>query len=92
MPRNRKKRLESLGEFLELPSGLLSGGAHIELRSNREAIIDGKCTVLEYCDSCIKINTGSGIIKIVGRGLAICSLTYNSAIIKGFICTVDFTD
>ncbi|MBQ2676259.1 MAG: YabP/YqfC family sporulation protein [Clostridia bacterium] len=92
MSKHKHRPLQYLSNALELPEGLLSGGAHLELRSNREAVIDGKCTVLEYDDSKIKINTGSGIIKFCGRNLSICSLCSDSAIIRGFICTIDFTD
>lgn len=88
----KDNKLDRIGEKLELPFGLLCACANIELHSNREACIDGRCSVLEYSDSVIRINTGRQIIEFIGKNLRICSLTPNSAIISGIICSLNFLD
>ncbi len=87
-----KKRFggEKLSGLLELPGGLLGGGAHIELCANRQAIIDGKCTVLEYSDQIVRLNTGSGIIACTGTGLQICNLKNDGVTVTGRIRALTF--
>jgi len=92
MSNKKQGKIRKIGDALELPGGLLEGGPHIEMRSNREAVIDGRCTVLEYEDCLIRINTGKGIIRFCGRGLQIKNLSSDGMIIEGFICSLDFTD
>lgn len=86
----KNKKIEKIGEKLELPSSIMGAGANIVLRSNKEAEIDGRCVIQEYSDTCIKINTGRQLIKFSGRDLEICALTKNSAIIEGLIAGLEF--
>lgn len=85
-----KRGLNKLNKCLELPEGLLSGGARIELQSNERALVDCKCTVLQYSEEEIKLNTGTGIISFSGKSLSINSLNRESAVITGFIKKVEF--
>ena len=39
-----------------LPYGIVKSSVHIEINSNREAIIDGSSGILEYNECCIKIS------------------------------------
>ena len=82
--------LSFLEELLELPPGLATGMAHIDLMGNREAIVDGCRGILEYGDSVIRLNTGKSIVKFTGRELYIRSLTGTQAIVDGFILTIEF--
>lgn len=87
---NAKRRLDKINHYLDLPEGLLTGGARVELQSNERALIDCKCTVLLYSDEEIKINTGTGIIAFSGKCLSINSLNRESAVITGKIKKVEF--
>ena len=87
-----KDRRNGIAKALELPAGLLSNGAHLELRWNREALIEGRCTVLEYTDTKIRINTSGGVVEFEGRGLEIGSLTSESALVSGWIRTIGFSE
>lgn len=82
---------EKLGQVLELPPGTLTRGAHIELSSNREALVDGCRGVLEYDETKIRLNVGDGTVQFIGRTLEIRSLTQNQAVIAGFIRTIEFS-
>lgn len=93
MPKRKPNRvIETIGSAMELPPGMMGRGAHIELSSNREAVIDGCCSVLQLDDDMIKINTGDSIIKFMGRGLEIKSLTGTGAVIKGYIICLEFSN
>lgn len=87
---NIKRGLNKINNYLDLPEGLLSGGARVELQSNERALIDCRCTVLQYSEEEIKINTGTGIISFCGKALSINSLNRESAVITGKIKTVTF--
>ncbi|MGN0172820.1 MAG: YabP/YqfC family sporulation protein [Acutalibacteraceae bacterium] len=88
---NVKRGLSKINKCLDLPEGLLSGGTHIELQSNQKALIDGKCTVLQYSDEEIKMNTGSGIVSFKGKNLSIDMLNKESACISGIIKNLEFS-
>ena len=67
MAKNKAKlqnAARQLDRALELPAGTLSGGAHIELNSNREAVIDG-CNIEFKLASTVKANVKSYLEKIV---------------------------
>jgi len=84
-----RPRLDLLGRILELPPGM-SGGSHIEVFSNREAIVDGCRGVMEYDESGIRLNVGTGTVRVFGRGLSIDSFGEGQVVIKGFIQNVEF--
>ena len=84
--------LRGLNERMELPAGMLSGGVHIELYSDTEATVDGRCSVLEYTDSQILLNTRTGIVKFTGAGLNIPLMEQGCVKICGKIIGVEFTN
>lgn len=92
MGKNIKKEstVAKIGKTLDMPSGGLSGGAHIELFSNREAVIDGIKGVIEYNDCYIKLNIGKGAVEFWGTGLEISSLDINGLVISGNISKIEF--
>ncbi|OJU13895.1 MAG: hypothetical protein BGN88_10875 [Clostridiales bacterium 43-6] len=91
MPKRDKRVVDKISSALEFPPGIM-GGAHIELSSNREAVIDGTCSVMEFDDTNIKINTGECMVTFIGRGMEIKSLSSSGAVIKGFIVTIEFSN
>lgn len=64
---------------------------YIEMKSNREVLVDGCKAILEYDQEIIRINTGNLVISFVGRGLNIKCLTVSSIVIEGFITKVEFS-
>lgn len=84
-----KNKIEELSRNLEI-TGALSGGAHIELFSNKEAIIDGIKGVIEYSDCFIKLNAGRGTLEFWGTGLQISSLDADGIVICGKIEKLEF--
>lgn len=87
---DKKSKRNLISKYFELPSGVLSGGARIELQSNESALIDCKCTILQYSETEIKINTGSGIIAFFGENLKLDSLSTDTAYISGTILKLEF--
>ena len=77
-------------ELLTIPYGIVKSSVHIEINSNREAIIDGSSGILEYNECCIKISTGKMIVAFKGRGLFIRCMSDSSMVIEGYINSVEY--
>ncbi len=93
MAKNRPKLQNAarrLDRALELPAGTLSGGAHIELNSNREAVVDGCKGIIDYGEESVRLNIGNGSVTFSGRGLMLKNLTDKEAILVGHIQRIDF--
>jgi sporulation protein YqfC len=75
---------------LELPVDLVAGMVHFEFSGNREVIIEGCRGILEYDENIICIDTGKMTVRFMGRGLELRNFTNHSAVIDGFISSVEF--
>lgn len=64
----------------------------IELISNREAVAEGCCGILEYNDCCIQINCKTYIISFKGFNLTLTALTNDTVSVKGKITDVIFSE
>lgn len=90
-PPGRLSRVtQRVEQVLELPSGALSGAARIELSGNRRAVVEGCRGILEYEDGIIRLNTTSGVIRFIGRDLSMNCLSEDSAVVTGFILSVEY--
>lgn len=86
----KSRFLSRLNDCSELPAGLLSDELHIELNAGREMTVQGRCSIIEYSDSVIRLNTRTGILKIEGCGLQISAMEAGNITICGKILTVSF--
>ena len=85
-----KKDLSKLSSGLEFPAATLGAGAHIELFSNKSAVIDGCVGVIEYTSELIKLNIGKGAIMFTGTDLKILYFNDKQLSLTGFIANVEF--
>ena len=79
-----------LGELFDIPKAAMPGVMQIELAGNTEAVVSGCPGVLEYDENIIRLAGGKMNVRFTGRGLQIKVLTHDSAIIAGFILSVEF--
>ena len=90
-PSGRVSRVtQRVEQVLELPSGSLCGAARVELSGNRRAVVDGCRGILEYEDGIIRLNTTSGIIRFIGRDLSMSCLNEDSAVVSGYILSLEY--
>lgn len=68
-----------------------AGGALIELTGNRQAVVDGCDGIVDYNEEKILVRTGRFTVHFSGRNLRLKCLTENSAVIEGFISSVEYT-
>ncbi len=65
-------------------------GPHIEIFSNKSAIIEGCKSIIEYQDNYIKIKIKKGFLSLSGIEFLITSFEDDKIIIKGIILSVEF--
>lgn len=85
MEGKKRERRNPLRELMELESPV-----RMNICSNREVVFEGSRGILEYCESSIKLNTGSLIVAFSGRGLRILGMSETELCIRGFITSVEF--
>ena len=86
----KKYKPDKLAEILGLPQGTFKQFPAIQIRGNREIIIDGCTGLLSYAQDNILLETKYCRIRIYGRALNLNNLTKNILAIRGFIKNVEF--
>ena len=77
---NIKKQIPSI--FAQMP--------YLELKGNRELLLEGCKGILEYTTETIRINTGTIVLVILGRNLNLKCLSQTGLIVDGFIMSIEF--
>ncbi|MCX7710297.1 MAG: sporulation protein YqfC [Clostridia bacterium] len=96
--RNKKKKeeeakpklKEKVTEILELPKEIVLNVPRLTLIGNGNLLIENYKGIIEYDDKRVRVNTGSGIIKIVGDRLVIKEITSEDIMIDGEIQAMEF--
>ena len=90
-PAYREEPVKStISRILELPESTLTGGLHIELNSNHEAVVENCRGVLEYSPDVIRLLAGGMVVRFSGRALTIGSLNRNNTVVSGTIIAIEF--
>lgn len=88
--KRKGKKAQRIAEALDLPLDVMCDIPRTEIMGNSQINIENIRGILDYNESCIKINTTVGIIKIDGDELFIESISDESAAVKGRIIRVEF--
>lgn len=81
---------EKITEMLELPKEIVLNIPKLTLVGNRNLIIENYKGIIEYETGKVRINTGIGIVKIMGNCLSIKEITSEDIMIEGDIETFEF--
>ena len=84
-----KKRNEIM-DTLQLPKDIMLGAMKIELTGNSEAWIENYRGLLEYTDTCIRLQGKHGQVKIEGKALCIEYYTNEDLKITGCFSCIKF--
>jgi len=87
---NNLDKTDKLAEILSFPQGTFRNFPTIQIRGNREIMIDGCTGLLSYSPDNILLETKYCRININGRTMTLNNLTRNVLAIKGFIKNVEF--
>lgn len=88
--RKKDRGAAKIAEALDMPLDVICDIPRTEIMGNTEISIENFRGILDYNESCIKINTTIGIIKIEGDELYIDSITDEGAFVKGRIIRLEF--
>ena len=86
----KKNTPDKAAEILGLPQGTFKNFPTIQIRGNREIVIDGCTGLLSYAEDNILIETRYCRIKIAGRNLKLKNLSKSILAVRGFIQNVEF--
>jgi len=86
------KPKSGIGELFDIPGAVTTVEMQVELAGNTEAVISGCTGVLEYSQDAIRLSGKKLSVKFTGRGLQLRALTQSSAIIQGYILSVEFVE
>ena len=88
----KKSVKEKFTEMLELPKDLVLDRPKLTLIGNRDMMIENYKSVLEYDTGILRINTGTGVIRITGSDLSIREITSDDIVVSGMVRSVEFVD
>ncbi len=94
MPKkSRPDRLERLlGDMLELPKDLVLDLPRLIIIGQKELYLENHKGIIEYSDSCIKINLARGFLEIIGEDMEIRLIMQDEVSIIGRIAKVQFVE
>ncbi|HHW30544.1 MAG TPA: sporulation protein YqfC [Clostridiaceae bacterium] len=81
---------EKITEALELPKEVILNIPKITIFGCKDILIENYKGIIEYDNERIRINTGSGVIKITGSNLNIREITSEDVIVNGIIDSIEF--
>jgi len=87
---DKKFKPDKAADILGLPQGTFKNFPALQIRGNREIIIDGCTGLLSYAEDNILIETKYCRIRIAGRTLTLKNLSKNILGVRGFIQNVEF--
>lgn len=79
-----KQAVRGAKDFLEIPPS-------IQIFTNKQAVVQGACGILEYADDCIRIRYAGGEACFYGMGLSIGCLSSDSLEITGRIERLEYS-
>jgi sporulation protein YqfC len=81
---------EKFAEMLDLPKEIVLNIPKVTIVGDRDMMIENYKGVMEYEDTRIRVNTGTGVVKVTGTRLLIREITSEDIIISGDIHALEF--
>lgn len=88
----KKHMKEKIVDGLELPKEILLNIPKIIMFGNKSIVVQNYKGILEYEDGKVKVNTGSGIIRISGNRILIKEINTEVISVEGVIKVIEFLD
>ena len=81
---------EKLSNIFELPEDIILDMPKIELIGNQHIRVENHKGIIEYTDSCVRLNCQKYMLKVSGEGLVIHSMSAEEIVLSGEILGVEF--
>ena len=89
--KEREARLkEKITEALELPKEIVLNVPRLTMIGNTNLVIENYKGIVEYASERIRVNTGTGTIRITGNGLVLKEITSEDILVDGDILGLEF--
>lgn len=86
----KPKMKEKVAEVLELPKEVVLNIPKLTMLGAGNLVIENYKGIIEYDDSKIRVNTGTGMIRITGERLFIKEITSEDIMVDGEIKSLEF--
>lgn len=90
MKDNMEKFKYNISDILELPKDIMMDLPKITLIGSIQVLISNHKGIIEYTKEVIRINSNSGVIKVVGKDMYIKIILVEEIIIVGNIEKIEF--
>ena len=88
--RNVKEKIKLFGAAFQISTDPFENFSQINLKGNREIIIDGCYGIVEYSDCFVSVDIGNQTLKLIGFDFTILDYSESNIIIKGVIKNIEF--
>lgn len=82
--------LSGAAELFDLPVDLVTGLPHVEVLGNRQFYMENHRGIISYSDEEIAISGSGMILRVVGSGLVLVSMTAEALRIQGEIGRIEW--
>ena len=90
MGKKSYKLKEKISDTFELPKDIVLDVSKIIIIGTGQITVENHKGIIEYSEELIRLNTGSGIIKLCGRKLVIKTIFQEEITITGEITNIEF--
>ncbi len=77
-------------ELFDLPEGMLSGEARLEIEGHTRLCAQGGASIISYDDEAVRLMTRAGEIRVSGDGLMLECFHESSICVSGRLLSVEF--
>lgn len=77
-------------ELFDLPEGMLSGEARLEIEGHTRLCVQGGASIISYDDDTVRLMTRAGEIRVSGDGLMLECFHESSICVSGRLLSVEF--
>jgi sporulation protein YqfC len=86
----RKRNLQSLAGFLEIPQDLVLDLPRITMLGNKQLLVENHKGIIEYTPSLVRIKLSQGELFIHGEDLMLGNLQADQILIEGLVQEVKY--
>lgn len=87
----RKNKFNFIKDCGEILNSEMVGGAHAEIFSNKEMIIEGCKSIIDYQSDYLKLKLKKGFVNIMGNNFLITAFDDEKIVVKGNIVSIEFS-
>jgi sporulation protein YqfC len=95
VPKKKKVKLtikEKVADVFEVPSEVITDTPKIIVLGRKKLVVENYKGIVSYDPDKVRLNTGIGVVTILGVGLCISEITTEDVLVEGIINSVKFAE